>query len=797
MLLGEVVRKLQQGVLIVGEPKAGHGTAFVISRKHRLLATNAHVADIMAESGTMTAVVSGNPVAYKVKRAWYHPGTVRRLGGAQSLLAQSQDPSQGSVFPFGPDLAVLQLSSDGPDLPVDFPLATPAELETLFAQPIGMLGFPGHDSHFPAAGEVPQPTYHPGVVSRLTDFHGKSVATERMQFVQHTAAGWGGFSGSPIFLTNGHVVALHNMRRTAEDRSAIAHISHGVRIDCLWELLVYHKLDNLLPLQVDKTKLDVARFSKPDPELEKFQRVVILVQEADDLNTEGKYAEAAEKCTAAMNLSPDYPLIYAVRMESHTNYVFKYQSRLSERVIHEQLTLAFENAKKYAQMVPGSPQATIRYAVGLNNLAGAEYRMGLADPARAKRQQVIETLNQSLTIKNLDTKARAEALATRGAARAALNDFKGAEADYGEAIQLLPNAVYFENRAQFYELTGRPQLARADRKEAERLRGTDVRFGLATYVWKEFHSDDGGFRIDFPGVPKLNTYESTDFHYHLVSLVDTQNGTTFLVAFGDWPDAVMKSLTGPEQMLDKLSEPFLGMGKVMQQKKVQLNGHPGRELEVQDRNNKVTLIREFAVGSRFFLIGVEGDAGRIQAPSEPVTKFMDSFALLAKEKEPTKPQSNLDWQTFHSSEGRFQARFPVLPKPSTKQGADYLHHLFTAVMQDQAVTFVVDYFDLSPEQTKQHATPDERLKWVQDKLVSDTEEFSAKKIQQAGFPGRELQFTGTEGALMIARLLVVENRMYQYAVTGPASRVSAVSEDVRRFLDSFSLVAPTTNGKED
>src|SRR5207253_1677651 len=155
---------------------------------------------------------------------------------------RSPDPREGNVDPMSPDVAVLQLGADGPELPYEMTMATPEELKTLFAQPAAILGFPGHDTSWPALGEKALATYHEGVISRLTDFRFSTSAPEpEQQFLQYTMATWGGFSGSPVYLPNGHVVALHNMARYVPGRGGeVKSIPHGVRVDCLWELLVHH-----------------------------------------------------------------------------------------------------------------------------------------------------------------------------------------------------------------------------------------------------------------------------------------------------------------------------------------------------------------------------------------------------------------------------------------------------------------------------------------------------------------------------------------------------------------------------
>jgi hypothetical protein len=44
------------------------------------------------------------------------------------------------------DVAVLQLEDGGSELPIEWNLATPAELDELFAATIGILGYPGHSA---------------------------------------------------------------------------------------------------------------------------------------------------------------------------------------------------------------------------------------------------------------------------------------------------------------------------------------------------------------------------------------------------------------------------------------------------------------------------------------------------------------------------------------------------------------------------------------------------------------------------------------------------------------------------
>src|SRR5205085_1261535 len=148
----------------------GHGTAWVVSKEHRLLVTNAHVADIMHPGGTMEAMLNGTSHSYTVAKAWYHPGVRRFLERDTSLSVRSADPADGPVDPISPDVAVLQLAAGGPELPAELPMATAGELAELFAQSAGILGFPGYNTGWPAPGRKAAATFHDGVISRLTDF---------------------------------------------------------------------------------------------------------------------------------------------------------------------------------------------------------------------------------------------------------------------------------------------------------------------------------------------------------------------------------------------------------------------------------------------------------------------------------------------------------------------------------------------------------------------------------------------------------------------------------------------------
>jgi len=88
--------------------------------------------------------------------------------------------------PAGPDVAVLQLAYEGPNLPVELQIADPNVVYDLQALPTAMLGFPGYDTASWPQGAAPlRPPFHPGVISRVSDFQFEGgVRPELAQMLQ-------------------------------------------------------------------------------------------------------------------------------------------------------------------------------------------------------------------------------------------------------------------------------------------------------------------------------------------------------------------------------------------------------------------------------------------------------------------------------------------------------------------------------------------------------------------------------------------------------------------------------------
>lgn len=496
-------RTLRDGIMLVGKADAGRGTAFVISRKHRLLATNAHVADIVQDGfGPMLALRNNTLETYKVAKVWYHPGLYRIQGG--KTVVRSMDPKDGRVFTCSPDIAVLQLE-EGPDIPREFELATWDEIKDLFARPLGMLGFPGHDTPtWPERGRKPVATFHYGIVTRLTDFDQQpDVGERRLQFVQHTATSWPGFSGSPLFLPNGRVAAINNCGDEVEDPNPgrknaglpprRKSLQYGIRIDCLRELLAYHKLEQMVTIPREKDEPAIPKTEAPDPKKEaddaaeaarmklreaNRKRVAQIVEEmrksARRHIVDQKYREALELCDDAIKLFPNYGGLHSVRALACINLATsrEYRNlRLTDPRKRDLLRNAAEAAKRYVELVPSDPEGYILVAhiVGVVELAQND-ELPAASKGWAATRQMTSMLTQLLSAENLTPYVRAAALCKRGELRVRLGESKAALDDFGEAIRVFPEHIEsYRRRADYWEAHGKPELAKADRNKASEI----------------------------------------------------------------------------------------------------------------------------------------------------------------------------------------------------------------------------------------------------------------------------------------------------------------------------------------
>ncbi len=500
---GDCVRRCEPSVMLVGDPGHSRATAFVISSKHRLLATNAHVADDFFECGTMTALANGTTTTYTVDRVWYHPGVVRKHD--HFLAMRCQDPSHGEVLAGCPDVAVLHLA-DGPELPAELTFATPEELNELFAQPVAMLGFPSCDqqSRWPAAGEKSQASFREGTVNRLNPLNGTSNRDSReLKAVQYSIGSWFGASGSPVFLPNGHVVAINEGLRVERHGPHVTELASGIRVDCLWELLAYHNLTDQVPIPVSTASLNLARYREVDPSETRCHLAMELVDRCDRLMLMSDFQLAQENCNQALLLAPGYAHALRVRGNVLRECVGAQGGSLSRDRKLELLNKASEDIGEYVKKVPDDPW-------GIIDDCWTRLWIEWVRTGNLSNSQVQSQLTRLLEASVLDPRQRAYALCVRAAAN---SYHPNCGADLDEAVRLAPygiaGAMAHNHRASWLQQQGQLTAATGELRQADEQIEAERLVAKAQDTLERPDSTDEDLRVAFDLL--LRAGRGTDF----------------------------------------------------------------------------------------------------------------------------------------------------------------------------------------------------------------------------------------------------------------------------------------------
>ena len=468
-----IARKLRPGVVLLGTRRLGDngpyhfgGSGFVVSGKRRLISTAAHVADYFSAEAELVAVADGTVAAYPIKRVWYHPGLLRALD--EGLFARSDDPLDGETAYGGPDVAVVQLSEEGPELSAQLELASGEELQNLQGQTVGLLGFSvTADDRWPTPSRPAGAKFSSFVVRLMVDaWHraDESVPMEQRQYLWYDSNLGPGGSGSPIFLPTGHVVGIATHGDAPESNDGTFR-DLGFRVDCLRELLAFHGLDDSV---VGSARVKVTRTDwGPDPQLGDFRRAVKLVRAADDLQRSGKLREAQLNCDEALALVPTYGNALIQRSKVLLDFLGTQSGGLSHEEKLAYAKSALSDSDRSVSLYPSWNEAC------LFNMEGKIYVARLtADTAEFRRtlKRADDMLRRDFPFHPLTDWGRSFAVNLRAQCHFFLGEMRQAGEDYNESITMAPNhASWYVNRARYWDKVGKPELAEADRRQAQAL----------------------------------------------------------------------------------------------------------------------------------------------------------------------------------------------------------------------------------------------------------------------------------------------------------------------------------------
>jgi hypothetical protein len=146
---------------------------------------------------------------------------------------------------------------------------------------------------------------------------------------------------------------------------------------------------------------------------------------------------------------------------------------------------------------------------------------------------------------------------------------------------------------------------------------------VACNPFKPFESQEGRFRVLMPKEPQyearvIDPEDGTTVHLYRA----TYAATVYLVAHTDFPAG---GRTPAEVLADGRANALAAASrKLLSERQITLQGHPGLELVIQE-GNTLMYLRSFYVGSRSYQVSVTGQDHSTVKNRAP--EFLDSFAI--------------------------------------------------------------------------------------------------------------------------------------------------------------------------
>jgi hypothetical protein len=147
-----------------------------------------------------------------------------------------------------------------------------------------------------------------------------------------------------------------------------------------------------------------------------------------------------------------------------------------------------------------------------------------------------------------------------------------------------------------------------------------------------------------------------------------------------------------------------------------------------------------------------------------------------------------EWKPYSNDECRCSAQFPGTPQQRNQPMRTNLGNLDAKMVTLEVpdAFYAIAFVDYPKDKLdKSKATPEDLLNGARDGAVANVKGQLAKetKITMNGYPGRDLRIEAPGDLLLLARIYMVKERLYQSLVVMPKSRESGA--DAQKFLDSF------------
>ncbi|TSC61777.1 MAG: hypothetical protein G01um1014106_706, partial [Parcubacteria group bacterium Gr01-1014_106] len=209
--LSETLAHAQQAVYFIGSPERGIiGTAFCISKEHRLLVTCATIIDDVFDRHKLTLVDAVGQQA-PMRRFWFHPDFLRM--DANGKPVHPDKAPKGEIAPASPDVAIIQLRENAPAPRGELTLLPPDHGGKLLGHAVGVLHFSTFvQPRWPTETDLECAPFRSfGYVTGIEKLQTADAKTPtRPWHLRVTAATWEAMGGAPVLLQDGTVIGMVN-----------------------------------------------------------------------------------------------------------------------------------------------------------------------------------------------------------------------------------------------------------------------------------------------------------------------------------------------------------------------------------------------------------------------------------------------------------------------------------------------------------------------------------------------------------------------------------------------------------
>jgi hypothetical protein len=187
------------------------------------------------------------------------------------------------------------------------------------------------------------------------------------------------------------------------------------------------------------------------------------------------------------------------------------------------------------------------------------------------------------------------------------------------------------------------------------------------------------------------------------------------------------------------------------------------------------------------------DLGLVSPPGNGIAES----ALTEQTAQATHP-ATIVWQSVDRTPDGFTVEMPAnlkqikVPAYNEQGSLEQVDMIYA--YPDSETCFSVAWADNPPVERINSDEPDRTLDMARDDAMARTQTtlVAQSEISQQGFPGRDFSARNLGGGVVNSRLVLARGRLYMLSAAFP-STAARRDQDVARFFNSFSVVAPAKN----